>query len=213
MPLAGLETCGWALVDGISSCEQLLELASTLGRPEPSPNGEMIKEIRVKNSDDAPPGSQSALFGTGRFPLHTDTVFWPVPVRYVVLRAYGDTRRPTTVMAFDDLLQKCGSRAHALAERSVWVAGTTSRRFYCSLRFRDRGSIGWRYDSDLMVPVNSAAEMLHEELRSLVCSEHAHSIRWSEDKALVLSNWTALHGRGPGPDDEDTRVIERIYVR
>ena len=116
MLLAELETCGWALVHGVSSREQLLELAKTFGLPEPSPNGEMIKEIRVTKSHDARPGSQSAIFGTGSFPLHTDTVLWPVPVRYVLLRAYGDIRRPTTVMAFAELLEQCGSHAHRLAE-------------------------------------------------------------------------------------------------
>jgi hypothetical protein len=213
MPLADLGTRGWALVDGVSSREDLLELAKALGHPEPTPNGETVKEIRVTKANEARPGTQSALFGIGRFPLHTDTVFWPVPVRYVVLRAQGDTRRPTTVMAFEDLLQKCGSGARALVERSVWIAGTSSRRFYCSLRFRERGSIGWRYDGDFMSPFNDAARVLHEELRPLVSSAHAHSIRWSEDVALVVCNWTTLHGRGPRPDDEGTRVIERIYVR
>ncbi len=213
MPLGDLETSGWALVDGVSSREQLLELSRTLGRPEPSPNGEMIKEIRVTKCSEARPGTQSALFGTGPFPLHTDTVFWPVPVRYVVLRAHGDIRRPTTVMAFDGLLQECGPRARALAEKSVWLAGTTSRRFYCSLRFRNRASIGWRYDSDLMCPVNQAAKVLHEEFRPVVCAGHGISIHWSDGVALVLSNWNALHGRGPEPRDEGTRVLERVYVR
>ena len=93
MHFAELDTYGWTYVDGISSCDELLALGRSLGRPVPSPKGEMIKEIRVTPTGKARAGSQSSIYGTGPFPLHTDTVFWPVPVRYVILRAYGDTRR------------------------------------------------------------------------------------------------------------------------
>jgi alpha-ketoglutarate-dependent taurine dioxygenase len=213
MPLARLETSGWAIVEGVPSPDVLLELGRTLGRPVPSPNGELIKEIRVATATDAPPGSQSSIFGTGPFPLHTDTVFWPVPVRYVLLRVRGDTRRPTTVMAFSQLIRDCGERFRVLAERSVWVAGTKQERFYCSLRFRQGDSIGWRYDANLMAPMNDAAIEVDEVLRTLVATGPAHRIPWSENLAVVLSNWAVLHGRGPEPHDEGVRIIERLYVR
>ena len=210
---AEFDISGWTLVDGVSSKAELLELGRALGCPVPSPNGEMVKEIRVAPTTKAPPGSQSSIYGTGPFPLHTDTVFWPVPVRYVILRAHGDTRRPTTLMSFSNLLLKCDARFSVLAEKSVWIVGTKSKRFYCSLRFRHGDLVGWRYDSDLMSPANAAAIEVEKVLRPLVAGGHTDFINWSNNTAVVLSNWNVLHGRGPEPRDEGIRIIERLYVR
>ena len=213
MHLAELNTSGWACVAGVSSRAELLELGRALGCPVPGPNGEMVKEIRVTPAAEAPPDSQSSIYGTGPFPLHTDTVFWPVPVRYVILRARGDTRRPTTAMGFAHLFRECGASFSALSEKSVWLVRTKSKRFYCSLRFRHGHSVGWRYDGDLMSPANDAAIEVDRVLRPLVASGRGDCIDWSGDIAVVLSNWNALHGRGPEPHQEGIRVIERLYVR
>ena len=213
MDLIELQTRGWALVDGVSSQADLLALGKTLGCPVRTPNGELVKEIRRKPKDEAPPGSQSALYGAGPFPLHTDTVFWPLPVRYVLLRCHGDTRRSTTVKSYSDLVREYDAQFHACARNSVWFVSAGSKRFYCSLQFRDGDSSGWRYDIDLMSPANDAAVQVDKVLRPLVSSEKVDSITWSGDTAVVLSNWTTLHGRGPEPPDEGIRVIERLYVR
>jgi hypothetical protein len=213
MDLTELNTRGWMLVDGISSQADILELGKALGSPVRTPNGVLVKEIRRVPRNEAPPGSQSAIYGAGPFPLHTDTVFWPLPVRYVILRGYGDTRRPTTVKSFSELVRNCDTQFHVCARDSVWLVRAGSKSFYCSMQFRHNDSHGWRYDADLMTPANYAALHVDKVLRPLVTSEVDESITWSGDKAVVFSNWTALHGRGPQPSDEGIRVIERLYVR
>jgi hypothetical protein len=213
MNLLELKSNGWARVEGIASPAALLDLGKTLGCPVPSPNGEMVKEIKVSGAATAPPGSQSALHGRGPFPLHTDTVFWPLPVRYVLLRGSGDTRRPTTVLSFERLLQSCDERIAKLAERSTWLAGAKVKPFYCSLKFRHGGLVGWRYDRDNISPVNEAAREVDEALRPLTHAAIGEPIHWTGNTAIILSNWHVLHGRGPEPPDEGARVIERLYVR
>lgn len=213
MDWAGLKEKGWTSVDGISSASDLMELGKTIGQPVPAPTGEYVKEIRRLSPDEAPPGSQSALYGTGPFPLHTDTVFWPVPVRYVLLRAYGDTRRPTTIMSFSNLLREYDSSFQTAAELSIWLAGVKRNRFYCSLKFRHNDLTGWRYDSDLMSPVNEEAREVHLELQQRVAAPNVESIAWTGSKAVVISNWMALHGRGPEPSDEGIRTVQRLYLR
>jgi hypothetical protein len=208
-----LDTLGWVCVEGISSTDALLDLGRFLGCPVPSPNGEMVKEIRLAKADKAAPGSQSAIYGSGPFPLHTDTVFWPTPIRYVILRGFGDTRRPTTLMSLGDVLGKCGPRATELAEQSIWTVGGAVRSFYCSLRFRHGDSAGWRYDADLMSPANPAAVEIRRRFHPIVTGPVSTSIEWSGDTAVVLANWKVLHGRGPEPPNEGVRVIERLYVR
>jgi len=208
-----LHTSGCTRVQGVSSRAELLELGRAVGRPLPSPNGEMIRELRPTRAADAVPGTQSATYGIGSFPLHTDTVFWPVPVRYVILRAYGDTRRPTTVLSFADLSREFGGHFPRLAQRSVWLVRANPQAFYCSFTFRTGELAGWRYDCDCMSPMNAAAVEIDRFLRPFVISGRADCINWSGDMAVVLSNWTILHGRGPAPEDEGIRIVERLYVR
>jgi alpha-ketoglutarate-dependent taurine dioxygenase len=213
MNMSELKERGWMLVDGIASQSDLLELGKSIGTPVPTPNGELVKEIRRSSASAARPGSQSALYGVGSFPLHTDTVFWATPVRYVLLRGYGDTRRPTTVMSFADMLSECDSKFHSLLEKSVWRISAGNKMFYCSLCFRCESSLGWRYDSDLMYPANPAAVEVHPILRRLVHQSNMPGITWTGNTAVIFCNWTTLHGRGPQPLDEGIRVIERLYVR
>jgi hypothetical protein len=63
-----------------------------------------------------------------------------------------------------------------------------------------------------MSPANASAVEVNLLLRPLVTSGLTDSIEWSNNRAVVLSNWTALHGRGPEPASEGVRVIERLYV-
>lgn len=102
MDLGDLNARGWTVVDGVSSQDELVALGKSLGSCVRTPNGELVKVIRRIPRDQAPTGGQSALYGSGPFPLHTDTVFWPLPVRYVLLRGHDDTRRPTTFAAFSE---------------------------------------------------------------------------------------------------------------
>jgi hypothetical protein len=208
-----LKERGWTFVDGVTSQTDLLELGKSLGFPIQTPNGEIVKEIRRVPREEAPPGSQSALYGAGPFPLHTDTVFWPMPVRYVLLRGYGDTRRPTTIKRFSELVKECDKQFHVSVSDSVWLIRAGSKKFYCSMKLRNGNSSVWRYDADLMVPANDAAVHVNKILRPLVSGEEVESITWSGDKAVVISNWTTLHGRGQQPPGEGSRVIERLYVR
>jgi alpha-ketoglutarate-dependent taurine dioxygenase len=76
-----------------------------------------------------------------------------------------------------------------------------------------QGSLGWRYDRQCMFPANRAAKELRETLDSLTTSDRGARIEWSDGEAIVLSNWSVLHGRSVGPVDEKVRIVKRIYVR
>jgi hypothetical protein len=213
MDLEKLKISGWTFVEGITSNSDMLELGKSLGTPVLSPNGELVKEIRRIPQEEAFPGSQSAIYGAGSFPLHTDTVFWPLPVRYVILRARGDLRRPTTVRSFSDLFNECDSEVPKLVAKSVWLVKVNTKHFYCSMKYHLGDSVGWRYDFDLMTPVNDAAKKVNSILHPLVCSRNVTNVVWLKDVAVIFSNWNVLHGRGPQPDNEGVRILERLYVR
>jgi len=64
-----------------------------------------------------------------------------------------------------------------------------------------------------MFPANRAAKELQEILDPLTTNPCGASITWSGEEAIVLSNWSVLHGRGAKPEREEQRILERIYVR
>ena len=213
MNIEELSTKGWAYVNDVKSDIDLMNLGKTIGCPTLTPNGEYIKEIKRQTKHEAPEGSQSALYGGGSFPLHTDTVFWPLPIRYLLLRAKGDLRRPTTIKNINDLLKDINSDVHEMIQNSVWVVGPTSKKIYCSMKFRYKDTTIWRYDADLMIPANSDALEIKKIIDPLVRSDDTEFIEWKENMAVIIDNWTVLHGRGVEPQDENVRVIERLYVR
>jgi alpha-ketoglutarate-dependent taurine dioxygenase len=208
---AELSAKGWVRVKNIPTSTELFNLAKLVGTPIPCPTGEVVKKIPITASQNARNGTLSAVYGSKEFPLHTDTAFWPLPARYVVLRVQGDTRRQTKIRSFRDLWRECDRRALALSQESVWLVRTPSASVYRSMKLRV-DHLGWRYDSNCMYPANDAAQELNKILNHEI-AECSESIDWSDNEAVVLSNWNVLHGRGGAPPDEGARVVERVYVR
>jgi hypothetical protein len=212
LDMRGLKGHGWGVVRNVKSQAELLMLAGSLGRPIASPSGDFVKEIRPTSYENARKGTLSATYSTGPFPLHTDTAFWPVPARYVVLRTRGDIRRDTTLLKFQDILSAGPPELTTLVDRSIWVVRTAQRRFYCSMRFRMGNAAGLRYDAQCMIPANDAAVNVRRTWSAALRNSCAQCIQWSNDMAIVLCNWEVLHGRGPAPPNETERILERIYV-
>lgn len=204
---------GWIEINGINETSDLIKIGNELGTLIPGPNGEIIKEIKRKNIEESLLGSQSSIYGQGPFPLHTDTVFWPLPARYVIFYAIGDVRRPTTFMKFSNLIPKNDPNFIKLAQKSIWYVGPKHNLFYCSMIFKYDGSYYWRYDSDLMIPVNHAAYEVNKILRPLVFSTNTDLVNWTGSNAVIISNWNILHGRGAQPQNEGERIIHRLYVK
>jgi hypothetical protein len=203
---------GWTYVPGVTSRAKLLELARSIGRPVPAPTGELVKELVPQESTQAREGTLSRVHGKGVFPLHTDTAFWPRPSKYIVLRTCGDIRRCTTVLRFADLFPEDDAGLRARIDRSVWLSRTSSRGFYCSMRFRSENAIGWRYDCQCMAPANDAALEVRDMIGPRLTRARPDCISWTSDVAVILYNWEVLHGRGPAPPNEGVRILERIYV-
>ena len=203
---------GWTLVNGVKSKEEFLALGKLVGIPILTPNNEFVKEIRRCEAHLAPKGSQSALYGSGAFPLHTDTVFWGTPVRYVMLRGYGDNRRPTTIQSLIKIKLELGRKGSEQLRRSIWSIHAGTANFYSTAEFKINGCNGIRLDMDLMRPANKDALNIAKELETLVNSIETEKIFWNNQTAAIIDNWKILHGRGTQPSNEGERVVERLYI-
>lgn len=209
---AQLKEQGWTIVHGITSQLDLLAVALSVGRPKSSPTGEIVKLLIPRLSEESRDRTLSGTYGTGQFPLHTDTAFWPLPSRYLVFRATGDIRRATTLLSFAALLEKLGTDFRRLAERSIWSATTHRKAFYCSMVFKVGNERCWRYDSQCMSPANKAASQVRRILDTRLAEIRETELYWTEGTSVVVDNWKVLHGRGPMPVAERQRTLERIYV-
>lgn len=211
--LAALRQTGWAILDGVDTPSDLLNVARELGRPSPAPTGEIVKALTPTESHMARPNSLSAEYGVGEFPLHTDTAFWAIPSRYLVMRVVGDRRRTTRILHFEHVWSTLAPRIRADVLRSVWRTEKRKGGIYCSMNFSARSSRGWRFDSNVMRPMNaSARRILTDFANAAIGSDKIVDVMWEETSCIVLDNWQVLHGRGPAPVGEKARVLLRIYV-
>jgi alpha-ketoglutarate-dependent taurine dioxygenase len=212
--MSSLSRQGWAIVDGVTSSSEMIEVAHTLGQPIPAPTGQLVKPLSPTDRVFSRGGTLSESHGRGEIPFHTDTAFWPCPSRYLVFRVAGDRRRETTLLHFEQIWLKLGMHARTAVERSVWRTPRYAGGIYCSMRFWDGKSRGWRFDPKVMIPVNvSARQALEEVAHAIAESTGRIAIEWQETDCVVVDNWNLLHARGASPHQEGDRVLFRIYVR
>jgi alpha-ketoglutarate-dependent taurine dioxygenase len=207
-----VETLGRELVSGVATSQELLALANTLGRPIPSPSGQVLKEIQPRCVSDASPQTMSSLHGKGPFPLHTDTAFWHRPCRFTVMRVVGDYRRSTILLPFSRLTDTLGQEFSTVASRSIFLVHSSAGSFYASVRSKVGADVCWRYDLACMTPANAAAHRTRQMLDSISDHVPPETVEWDQSTALIVDNWMSLHGRGPEPAGETTRILQRIYV-
>lgn len=211
--LTDLSSRGWAVVPGVRSVEDLLAVASKLGQPVQDRFNTVLRVLTPTVSEKARPGTLSARYGCGPFPLHTDTAFWPQPSRYLVMRVEGDHRRTTTLVSFQDLIDHLPGNSATDLRRSVWRVHKAQGGSYCSAYFSSRIGSGWRYDGECMVPANASAVRARPHVERVLQDISRTEHRWQSSQALVIDNWRVLHGRGSQPESEGPRYLSRIYVR
>lgn len=198
-------------VAGVNSLECFLALARKLGKINRGIGGSLVERIYPRDVEAARPGSFGAEYGKGAYPLHTDTAHWPAPVRLVLLRVVGDTRRPTVFCRVSDFLNSLTEIQLSALKSSVWYSGFGDRCFTCSLLFRMNSEQVFRFDPQCMRPANGASQSVVTWLPE-VMEQHTASLEWRKDEAIVLHNWRVLHGRGHQPNEEGYRELQRIYV-
>lgn len=202
----------WQVFDGVETDAALLRLASSVGTPRMLRSGDVIKNLCPISSSMARPSTFAAKHGLGRYPLHTDTAHYPVPVRYLVMRVIGRSDRPTNLFSVAKLLGSLSNLEKTLLRDAVWISGSRGSRFTCTSLFKHLGESGFRYDPICMVPANQAAKECRSLLSRIDSDLDPYQHFWTEGSALVISNWHTLHGRGIPSDVCESRILQRIYV-
>jgi Taurine catabolism dioxygenase TauD, TfdA family len=149
--------------------------------------------------------SLSAKFGTGNFPMHSDTAHWTTPARYVVLACVheGDNPAPTSLL---DLQSSVFDNAERETMRDgLFFVKNGKHSFYSSILSPLRSY--FRYDPGCMSPINDAAHQMDGIMKSK--NRFISEFIWQAGMLLIIDNWRILHGRGASPMSISPRKILR----
>lgn len=205
-----LEEKGIAVVDGIQSKEDLISLAKSLGSIKLNQNGSAVSILRPSKGKKSLKGTFSQVHGLSPFPMHTDTAFLGVPVRYLVFGMIGSSSCATTYVHFNEICRASRIDLMGVAKRAVYLSDTFEERKYIGVAFTHDKKSGIRFDPNVMRPMNADAKKFHECVSHILDSISVHQVGWTGNRAVVIDNWKVLHGRD-GTADEDREIL-RIYV-
>jgi alpha-ketoglutarate-dependent taurine dioxygenase len=207
-----LEEKGWVEIDTKLSDDGLLSLAETFGKILPHPNGKNIDIIIPKKSEQAIQHSFSYRFGFNSFPLHSDTSFWTIPARYILLTCENTSKTATTIITFKQVLEKLNKEDLIDLEQAIYLVKIKNKTFFSKLKQQFGNQICYRYDSSTMKPLNKHAKKIEERLNEVFESLNVTKINWNSNKIIILDNWQTLHGREPIREDLD-RKLKKIYIQ
>ena len=197
-----LETTGWVSVDGIDNSADAQLIANTLGR-----STQDTSRITPKPRGRKGPRSFSYRHGYGQFPMHTDTAFWPIPARFILLTSATESEVPTLLLPTDALASVL---SELKPERAIFALNTASGFVYQGFNLDGRPGTA-RLDQCYMQPVNSSAHELINRL-SFPAKELIAEHRWTGKNVLIIDNWRCLHGRAEVTRPQERRSLTRFYV-
>jgi alpha-ketoglutarate-dependent taurine dioxygenase len=210
--LKQLTTNGWTEFNSIADDCTLINISKTLGELVKHPNGNDIEYLKPKYKKDAIKNSFSYKYEFDRFPLHTDTAFWEIPAKYVLLSCEEPSNTATTIITYEEIYKNLAPSEISELKKSIFLVKTSTKNFYTSFinKYLDHTFI--RFDSNCMKPINKSAsitlDIIEEKLGKLPLS----NINWEKPKVFIFDNWKALHGRESVNNDEN-RILKRIYIK
>lgn len=205
-----LKTEGIATVENICSQNQLIRLAKSIGRIKAHPNGEDISILRSSNGKNAKTGTFSNIYGLSAFPFHTDTAFWQIPARYIVMGMLKTSPTTTNFISISEIDKFIPDQLLRRARKSIYLIKTFESCKYTSPVFSSNGIQGFRFDPNIMAPVNNHAKIFHTDFIMALKKVRPDKIEWSGEKAVIFDNWKYLHSRSPVKCEN--REMLRIYV-
>lgn len=207
---------GWIKKNiGISSKEEIIQIGELLGKPIPSRvSGDLVDELRPTGIEEAKKNSLSSLYGKNRFPLHTDTAYKTIPIRYLILYAKnpGGGKRPTLLV--DGLKLIDSGMDKNLLLSAIFKIKNGKYSFLGKMFEIDKMEEVYRIrlDQGCMIPATKESRMIFEQYVSVLDRQKKIEVKWESGDLLVLDNWRMLHGRGNSATEDDDRLLFRLNI-
>lgn len=203
---------GWVEILGLHLDSELLFLSNSLGTVTSHPNGCKVFTLKPKSGLSATKGTFSNKYGFDKFPLHTDTVFFAQPIRYMILSSNKPSDTTTTILSIKSLFENLNEDEKRLASNAIFKVKTNETSFYTRLLFKENGAKAIKYDPTCMFPANNSAKQIQTKFTELFKRIEVIHISWNEPKTVIIDNWKTLHGRSEVKPDEN-RELKRIYIK
>lgn len=188
----------------------LLSMSSNFGEVIPGARGELVQEIPAREKGNGPVGSFSYTVGYGAFPWHTDTAYWNVPARYLLLTSSEESPCATLYQSFATLRRLIPDFDY-LMSRAVFLLDVPGMKHYISPCIK-RGNdvVGYRLDFHIYKPANEEARRLTEYVANELSAYYERQ-QWTGKNAVIIDNWRFIHSRENAECDKN-RVLKRIYI-
>lgn len=210
--LEELRNKGWTeIIISSTNEKKLIEIASNIGKIQTHPNGELVGTIIPKNKTNAILNSFSYKYEHNTFPLHTDTAFWNVPAKYVLLFSELESQTATTIIHVQDILSILSEQQWNDVEKSIFVIKTPETSFYTKIIGKVENQLFFRFDSNCMKPINDSAKKTQKVFEEKLQLLTKNRVFWNKPKVLIFDNWKTFHGREAIIGNEN-RILKRIYI-
>ena len=206
---SALREHGYAVFDADTSDESLLKIASLFGVVVPGDRGDLVQSLLAQEKGKGSYGSFTYKVGYDAFPWHTDTAYWEVPVRYLMLTSEKPSPCATLARSFESLATNIDDFIY-LAERSVYLLNIPGRKRMLSPVIKKHEEMGFRFDFHIYKPMNEEAKTLSGLIQEQLNKEFQRIV-WTGNNVLVLDNWRLIHAREDASQDKN-RSLKRVYI-
>lgn len=207
-----LQEKGWLEINKNLTDRELILFAESFGKIIPHPNGKVIDLLVPKQSDEATKNTLSHRFGLNSFPLHTDTSFWNLPAKYIIMSCPDGCNTSTTLIHWQKIKEHLSDNDLINFEQAIYLVKTPNKTFYTKLIHFHNAQHYFRYDPFIMKPINKHAKNIDKTLNTILKNLNLIKINWIENKTIIIDNWKMLHGRESIKKDLN-RKIKRIYIQ
>lgn len=146
-----------------------------------------VDRLRPRDATTARANTLSANYETAAFPPHTDFALQALPPRYIAL--FCPVSRPGGTTLFS------GAR-FANSHSGTFRISTRARSYSATFTNRSRFGMFYRYNADLMHPLDEQARRL---AKAISLADPDHIVYWERVAWVLIDNWAYLHGRQPLP--------------
>lgn len=207
---------GWYSFRDANLANDILLAASQLGEPVCQAGVPIIGVLKPQEREAARPNSTSELHGLDAFPLHTDMAHWPLPPRYMMMRARVVVPGlPTVLIDSHELKLDAISREHW--HRATWKISGFQKPYLCSMFFDYKGKHGFRWDVCTMSPYGKLAATIAPDvsaaLQDLLDTSPIHMDWQISEEILIIDNWRMVHMRPSIPESANNRTLERVLIK
>ncbi|QZN76191.1 TauD/TfdA family dioxygenase [Paenibacillus sp. DR312] len=195
--------------------KNLIAISEQIGIPVNTRLGaNVIDNLTPIEKKDANKNSLSGNHGFNSFPLHTDTAYFKIPARYILLYSVhpGSGGRPTLLydanrfFNYDKVLRSELSNVLFKVVNGRYSFLTTIYNYY-------RSNYYFRLDRDCMKATSSVGSELLTKIDSIIYTKDLNEVIWNCGDLLIFDNWRFLHGRGQSNVIDNDRLLLRISIK